>query len=132
MYGALTAVTASFSRNAALQSRNSRPGNPASGTCPDTILLSPFLPYFPVRDLLPQHEAIFRFSTDHAEQIYRALQPELSDEVNPRSTTRCHLEGTTTLVLRVMADDTAALRAALNMYLRLVNVADEMQGLVKK
>ena len=81
---------------------------------------------------MPQHEAIFRFSTDHAEQIYRALQPELSDEVNPRSTTRCHLEGTTTLVLRIMADDTAALRAALNMYLRLVNVADEMQGLVKK
>jgi KEOPS complex subunit Pcc1 len=85
-----------------------------------------------VRNPLPQHEAIFRFSTDHAEQIYRALQPELSDEVNPRSTTRCWLEGTTTLVLQVGAEDTAALRAALNMYLRLVNVAEEVQGLVKK
>jgi KEOPS complex subunit Pcc1 len=132
MSGALTAVTASFSRNAVQRSRNSRPDKPASGTCPNTILLSSFFSYFPVRNPLPQHEAVFRFSTDHAEQIYRALQPELSDEVNPRSTTRCRLEGTRTLVLQVTAEDTAALRAALNMYLRLVNVADEVQGLVKK
>jgi len=81
---------------------------------------------------LPQHEAIFRFSTDHAEQVYQALQPELPDEVNPRSTTRCWLEGTKMLVLLVSAEDTAALRAALNMFLRLVNVADEVQDLVKK
>ena len=52
-----------------------------------------------MRNPLPQHEAIFRFSTDHAGQIYQALQPELSDEVNPRSTTRCRLEGPETLVL---------------------------------
>jgi KEOPS complex subunit Pcc1 len=78
-----------------------------------------------------QHKAIFRFSTDHAEQIYRALVPELSDEVNPRSITRCWLEGATTLVLQVESEDVAALRAALNMYLRLVNVAEEVQGLVK-
>ena len=81
---------------------------------------------------MPPHDAIFRFSTDHADQIYRALQPELSDEINSRSTVRCRLEGPATLVLQVTADDTAALRAALNMYLRLVNIADEMQGLVKK
>ncbi|MDD1682513.1 MAG: hypothetical protein LUO98_01645 [Methanoregula sp.] len=81
---------------------------------------------------MPQHEAVFRFSTDHAELIYRALVPELSGEVNPRSTTRCWLEGTNTLVLQVESEDLAALRAALNMYLRLVNVADEVQGLVKK
>ena len=81
---------------------------------------------------MPQHEAIFRFSTDNAEQVYRALQPELSDEVNPRSATCCRLEGPEMLVLEFSAEDTAALRAALNMYLRLVNVADEVQGLVKK
>jgi KEOPS complex subunit Pcc1 len=52
--------------------------------------------------------------------------------VNPRSVTRCWLEGTTTLVLQVEAEDTAALRAALNMYLRLVNIASEVQELVKK
>ncbi len=79
-----------------------------------------------------QHEAVFRFETDKAEQIYRALQPELSDEVNPRSVTCCRLEGPATLVLEVRSEDIAALRAALNMYLRLVNVSDEVQGLVEK
>ncbi|MCX6688165.1 MAG: KEOPS complex subunit Pcc1 [Methanoregula sp.] len=79
---------------------------------------------------MPVHEAHFRFTTTHAERIYRAIAPELSDEVNPRSTTQCWLDGTDTLVLKVEAQDTSALRAALNMYLRLVNVADEMQGLV--
>lgn len=73
------------------------------------------------------HEAVFRFSTPHSQQIYRALVPELSDDVNPRSTTRCWPEGENTLVLKVEAQDIAALRAALNMFLRLVNVADEMQ-----
>jgi len=77
-----------------------------------------------------QHEALFRFTTPHAERIYEALAPELSDEVNPRSTTQCWLEGADMLVLKVEAQDIAALRAALNMYLRLVNVADEMQQLV--
>ena len=79
-----------------------------------------------------RHEVTFRFSTVHAKKIYDALQPELPDEVNPRSTTRCMLEGTDTLVLTVEAQDTASLRAALNMYLRLVNVADEVVSLVEK
>jgi KEOPS complex subunit Pcc1 len=77
------------------------------------------------------HEAIFRFSTTHAQLICQALTPELSDEVNPRSTTRCWLEGEGTLILKVEAYDIAALRAALNMVLRLVNVADEMQDFKK-
>ncbi len=73
------------------------------------------------------HEALFRFTTDHAEQIYRSLLPELKDEVNPRSATTCWVEGNATLVLRIEAQDIAALRAALNMFLRLVSIADEMQ-----
>jgi KEOPS complex subunit Pcc1 len=80
---------------------------------------------------VPFHEAVFRFSTPHAEQIWQALIPELTDEVNSRSTTRCWLEGGDTLVLSVEAQDIAALRAALNMALRLVNVADEMQELTR-
>ena len=80
---------------------------------------------------MARHEAVFRFTSDHAEQIYRTLGPELPDTVNPRSATRCELEGTDTLVLIVEADDTSSLRAALNMYLRLVNVADEVGGLVE-
>lgn len=73
------------------------------------------------------HEALFRFTTDHADRIYRALLPELQEDVNPRSATQCWVEGTDTLVLRVEAQDLAALRAALNMFLRLVSVAEEMQ-----
>jgi len=76
------------------------------------------------------HKAIFRFSTSHAQLICQALAPELSNEVNSRSTTRCWLEGEDLLVLKVEAQDIAALRAALNMVLRLVNVADEMQDIL--
>jgi KEOPS complex subunit Pcc1 len=76
------------------------------------------------------HEAIFRFSTPRAYLICQALAPELSDEVNPRSTTQCWLEGNDTLVIKVESQDISALRAALNMVLRLVNISDEMQDLV--
>jgi KEOPS complex subunit Pcc1 len=81
---------------------------------------------------LARHEAVFRFRSDHANKIYSALQPELPDDVNPRSRTSCTLEAGDTLVLSIDADDTASLRAALNMYLRLVNVADEVVSLVEK
>jgi len=76
------------------------------------------------------HKAIFRFSTSHAQLICEALAPELTEEVNPRSITRCWLEEEDILVLNVEAQDIASLRAALNMVLRLVNVADEMQDLM--
>jgi KEOPS complex subunit Pcc1 len=76
------------------------------------------------------HEAIFRFSTPHAKQIFMALAPELCDEVNPRSRIHCSIEGEAALVLTIEAQDIPALRAALNMFLRLVNIADEMQDIV--
>jgi KEOPS complex subunit Pcc1 len=79
---------------------------------------------------MPNHEAVFRFSTPNAPQIYKALAPELEDEVNPRSTTSCRMEGDTTLILVVTAQDAAALRASLNMVLRLITIADEMCDLV--
>ena len=75
-------------------------------------------------------EAVFRFTTPHAQEILMSIGPELCDEVNPRSTTTAALENGSTLVLRVQASDTAALRAALNMALRLINVADEMQQIL--
>ena len=78
---------------------------------------------------MADHEAIFRFRTGHAERIFRSLGPELADEVNPRSLVTCCLEGRNELVIRVEAQDIASLRAALNMYLRLVSVAGEMQEL---
>jgi KEOPS complex subunit Pcc1 len=81
---------------------------------------------------MPNHEAIFRFSSEHAVSIYTALLPELTDEVNPRSRTSCRLEGDTVLLLTIEAEDLPAIRAALNMVLRLVNVADEMQQIAVK
>jgi KEOPS complex subunit Pcc1 len=77
------------------------------------------------------HEASFRFLTPHARQIFAALAPELCDEVNPRSQIHCQLEGEEILVLIVRAQDTAALRAALNMFLRLINIASEMQDIAE-
>jgi KEOPS complex subunit Pcc1 len=76
------------------------------------------------------HEAVFRITSDRAPVIYRALLPELSDEVNPRSVTVCELVDDRVLILRISAQDIAALRAALNMVLRLVSVADEVSELV--
>ncbi|OPY39289.1 MAG: Transcription factor Pcc1 [Methanoregula sp. PtaU1.Bin051] len=76
------------------------------------------------------HEAVFRITSDRAPVIYKALLPELADEVNPRSVTVCELESDRVLLLRVSAKDIPALRAALNMALRLVNVSDEVSGLV--
>jgi len=81
---------------------------------------------------MPQHEAVFRFRTEHAAAIWQSILPELADEVNPRSAVTCRMEGSDTLVLTVAAHDTSSLRAALNMYLRLVNVADEVTVLAGK
>jgi KEOPS complex subunit Pcc1 len=76
------------------------------------------------------NKAIFRFSTPHAQLICQVLAPELTDDVNSRSTTRCWIENENMLVLNVEAQDITSLRATLNMVLRLVNVADEMQDLM--
>ncbi|HVP93980.1 MAG TPA: KEOPS complex subunit Pcc1, partial [Methanoregulaceae archaeon] len=58
-----------------------------------------------------------------------AIAPEMAGEVNTRSNAECWLESGDILVLQVMASDVGALRASLNMWLRLVNVAKEMQEL---
>ncbi len=76
------------------------------------------------------HEAVFRIDHEHARHLFEALKPEENGETGPRTTTRVWMEGETTLVLSVQASDIPALRAALNMWLRLINVAYEMQELV--
>ncbi|HNQ29864.1 MAG TPA: KEOPS complex subunit Pcc1 [Methanolinea sp.] len=76
-----------------------------------------------------EHEAVFHFRCPHAETLFRSLSPEMAAELHPRSRGECFMEGQGVLVLKVQARDCAALRAALNMWLRLVNVADEMQAL---
>jgi len=76
------------------------------------------------------HEAIFRVDYRDARHLLAAIEPEAQDEVGPRTTTKVWLEGEETLVLQVLAADISALRAALNMWLRLINVAYEMQEIV--
>ncbi len=72
--------------------------------------------------------AVFRFHGRHPDRLFESVAPEMASEVNPRSKAICTVEEGT-LVLRVDAADTAALRASLNMWLRLVNVSKEMQEL---
>jgi KEOPS complex subunit Pcc1 len=75
-----------------------------------------------------RHVAIFRFSGAHIPVMYGALKPELGDM--GRSCVEMSLEGDGTLVLKVSAEDISALRAALNTWLRLMNVTKEMQEIV--
>ena len=72
-----------------------------------------------------RHRAVFSCRSDTAREIYRALTPEIG-EINPRTEVRVTLEAGDLLVVSVAAEDIPALRAALNMWLRLVSVALEM------
>ncbi len=72
-----------------------------------------------------RHTATFSCRADRAEEIYRALLPE-AEEINARSDARIALSGGNVLIISVSAVDIPALRAALNMWLRLVSVASEM------
>jgi KEOPS complex subunit Pcc1 len=76
-----------------------------------------------------KHEALFRFRSDKAGALFRAVSPEMESEVNYRSRAECLRDGPETLVLKIQAEDIAALRASLNMWLRLISVAQEMQDL---
>lgn len=77
-----------------------------------------------------EHNAVFRFTGPDIMHIYQAVAPEMAGEVNTRSYARCWVEGPDTMVLSVCASDIGALRASLNMWLRLINVAKEMQEII--
>ncbi len=76
------------------------------------------------------YSATFRFATEDAGLLYRSVCQEQGD-VAGRSSARVWLEDESALVLSVTAADTAALRAALNTWLRLINIADEVRDLVR-
>ena len=77
-----------------------------------------------------EHTAVFRFTGPDIGHVYLAIEPEMAGEVNARSLARCWTEAPDSLVLVVNASDIGALRASLNMWLRLVNVAKEMQEII--
>lgn len=70
--------------------------------------------------------AEFTFETETAEKIYQAVLPELNDNFSERSRIGLTLEGKNLLVLTVEAEDTVSLRSALNTWLRLIQIAQEV------
>ncbi|HWQ67476.1 MAG TPA: KEOPS complex subunit Pcc1 [Methanospirillum sp.] len=71
-------------------------------------------------------EAIFRFETPAASIICQALAPEDDTGFSGRTTGICQFEDPDIVQVSVTASDLSALRAALNTWLRLVQVASEM------
>ncbi|MCX6677757.1 MAG: KEOPS complex subunit Pcc1 [Methanothrix sp.] len=67
------------------------------------------------------------FVSNHAQEIYLALAPELDDELH-RSNVMLGLEDGS-IRLKIRGEDTVSLRAALNTWIRLVKIAFEMVSL---
>lgn len=76
-----------------------------------------------------KHTAVFTFRCDCAESIYKSVAPEENDSMG-RSSVRVMLEDESTLLLKVEAEDIPALRAALNSWLRLINIAKDMEEVI--
>lgn len=70
--------------------------------------------------------AEFTFETETAETIYRAVLPELNDNFSERSAIGLSLENANKLVLSIKAEDAVSLRSALNTWLRLIQIAQEI------
>jgi KEOPS complex subunit Pcc1 len=72
------------------------------------------------------HEAIFRIETEYAEIISQALEPEEDTEYPGRSHGTCTQCADDILEVQVRASDLSSLRAALNTWLRLIQVTEEI------
>ena len=79
-----------------------------------------------------KNKAVFRFETPYAKTIWQAVLPE--DEDMGRSSSKvtlCEEGDVRAVVLTVEADDISALRAALNTWLRLIQISEEMQEAIR-
>lgn len=73
------------------------------------------------------HVAIFKIKIIHAAIIYDAISPEEGDDEQfGRSRGSCTLIDRDILELSIQASDLPSFRAALNTWLRLIQVASEM------
>ena len=70
-------------------------------------------------------KAEFIFETDDACSIYEAILPELETPVSDRSIIGMKVSGSD-LVLSVETEDVVSMRSALNTWLRLIQIADEV------
>ena len=78
------------------------------------------------------HEAVFTITSHDAPRIVSSLEPEEKEQDLPRSTGTCRLIDQDTAELLITADDITALRASLNTWLRLVQVASEIVVISKQ
>jgi len=72
------------------------------------------------------HEAVFRIESPHATIISESLNPEEEEEYPGRSRSTCTRHAENILEVSIRASDLSALRAALNTWLRLIQVSSEM------
>ncbi|HOJ96156.1 MAG TPA: KEOPS complex subunit Pcc1 [Methanospirillum sp.] len=79
-----------------------------------------------------KHEAVFTFDTPDAGVIAASLVPESDNGEIGRSRGSVHAVSDTSFQIQIQADDLTALRAALNTWLRLVQIAEEMVQTTKK
>jgi len=70
-----------------------------------------------------ENRAELRVRTEHASVVEGALSPELGERI-PRTSVSVTREGDE-VVVRIDAEDKNSLRAALNSYIRWINVAEE-------
>ncbi|HJJ99265.1 MAG TPA: KEOPS complex subunit Pcc1 [Methanocorpusculum sp.] len=73
----------------------------------------------------PTHTAEFRFACPYADKLYAVLAPEAGSDPGEKSRVHISCDGEI-VTLFVEAGDAAALRASLNMWLRLANVCNEV------
>lgn len=71
------------------------------------------------------HEAIFTIKTPYASLIHSSLVPD-EEEMQTRASGSCRIKDHDEILLTVQADDLTALRALINTWLRLAQVASEM------
>ncbi len=71
------------------------------------------------------HSARFVFETPFAEKLYAALSPEAGSDPGEKSWVQLFHDDSS-LTLSVEAEDVSSMRASLNMWLRLINVSNEV------
>ena len=71
------------------------------------------------------HTACFVFETPFAEKLYEILAPETGRDPGEKANVRL-TKDESSITLFVEAEEASALRASLNMWLRLVNVSHEV------
>ena len=71
------------------------------------------------------HSAEFIFETPDAEKIYEVLLPETGSDPGEKSFVVLEKEGAR-LILKIQAEDVSAMRASVNMWIRLISVSSEI------